>query len=127
MSQAENSTVMKIRVFAKINLSLRILGRLEGGYHSLETIFQNISLSDILTISTTPGAIDVSCDDPEVPDGPKNLAHRAAAACLQMLDVRDRGVEIKIEKSIPVGRGLGGGSADAAGTIIACERLFGNL
>ncbi|HUU26881.1 MAG TPA: 4-(cytidine 5'-diphospho)-2-C-methyl-D-erythritol kinase [archaeon] len=126
MSQTKD-TILKIRVFAKINLSLRILGRLEGGYHSLETIFQNISLSDHLTLRTTPGAVDVHSDDPSVPNGPENIAYRVAVACLQMLDIRDRGLEINIEKGIPVGSGLGGGSADAAGTIIACERLFGPL
>jgi 4-diphosphocytidyl-2-C-methyl-D-erythritol kinase len=123
----EKRSDMKIRVFAKINLSLRILGRLEGGYHSLETIFQNVSVADQLTIRTTPGKIDVRCDNPAVPDGPENIAYRAAAACLQILDIRDRGVEVVIEKGIPVGGGLGGGSADAAGVIVACEHLFGEI
>ena len=119
--------LLKIQVFAKVNLTLRILGRLVGGYHSLETIFQNISLSNRLTFRTTPGKIIVRCDDPSIPSGEDNTAWRAAALCLKRLGIRDRGVEIKIEKGIPTHSGLGGGSTDAAGTIIACEHLFGPL
>src|SRR3989339_943127 len=100
MSQA-NSSIIKIQVFAKVNLALRILGRLEGGYHSLETIFQNISLSDRLTIRETPGRIIVHCADPAVPEGEENTAYRAAEICLQRLGTRNRGVEIRIEKGIP--------------------------
>ncbi len=121
------SKTLELRAYAKINLSLRILGRLEGGYHSLETIFQSVSLCDRLLARVTSGEVEVRCGDPAVPDGPENIAHRAAVACLQLLDVREAGVEIIIEKGIPVGGGLGGGSADAAGTILACERLFGPL
>jgi 4-diphosphocytidyl-2-C-methyl-D-erythritol kinase len=118
---------LKIEVFAKVNLSLRILGQLEGGYHSLETIFQNISLSDTLTIRPTPGKIIVHCDSPHVPEDEHNTAHKAARMCLKRQGIRNRGVEIRIEKRIPTRAGLGGGSADAAGVIIACERLFGAL
>jgi len=118
---------LKIEVFAKINLSLRILGRLEGGYHSLETIFQNISLSDKLTIKPTPGKIIVHCDSPHVPEDETNTAHKAATLCLKRLGVTNRGVEIRIDKKIPTRAGLGGASADAAGVILAIERLFGEL
>jgi len=118
---------LKIQVFAKVNLSLRILGRLVGGYHSLETIFQNISLCDVLSIRTTPGEIIVDSDDPLVPTGKENTAWRAAALCLKRLRIRNRGVEIRIKKGIPMRSGLGGASTDAAGTIIACEQLFGAL
>ncbi len=122
-----NNTTLKIEVFAKINLSLRILGLLEGGYHSLETVFQNVSLSDTLTITPTPGKIIIHCDSPHVPVDEDNTAHKAARLCLKRLGIRNRGVEIRIEKGIPTHAGLGGGSADAAGVMIACERLFGTL
>ena len=122
---AENR--LSIRVYAKINLSLRILGRIEGGYHSIETIFQNISIFDRLSVKPSAGEVRVTCSDPSIPEGPENLAWRAATNCLEMLGVRDGGVEIHIEKGIPAGAGLGGGSADAAGTILACERLYGSL
>ena len=90
-----NHTTLKIEVFAKVNLSLRILGRLEGGYHSLETIFQNISLSDKLTIKTTPGKVMVHCDAPGVPEGEDNVAYKAATLCLKRLGISDRGVDIQ--------------------------------
>jgi len=125
MIASTNRNVLEMEVYAKINLSLRILGKIEGGYHSVETIFQNISLADRLSFTTTKGEIEVHCNHPAVPKGPENLAHKAAVSCLEILNVKDNGLRIEIEKGIPVGSGLGGGSADAAGTILACEKLFG--
>ena len=125
MIASTNRNVLEIEVYAKINLSLRILGKIEGGYHSVETIFQNISLADRLSFTTTKGEIEVHCNHPAVPEGPENLAHKAAVSCLEILSVKDNGLRIEIEKGIPVGSGMGGGSADAAGTILACEKLFG--
>jgi 4-diphosphocytidyl-2-C-methyl-D-erythritol kinase len=125
MVSSKKRNALKIEVYAKINLSLRILGKIEGGYHSVETIFQNISLADRLSFTTTKGEIEVHCNHPAVPEGPENLAHKAAVSCLEILSVKDKGLRIEIEKGIPVGSGLGGGSADAAGTILACEKLFG--
>ena len=125
MIASTNRNLLEIEVYAKINLSLRILGKIEGGYHSMETIFQNISLADRLSFTTTKGDIEVHCNHPAVPEGPENLAHKAAVSCLEILSVKDKGLRIEIEKGIPVGSGMGGGSADAAGTILACEKLFG--
>jgi 4-diphosphocytidyl-2-C-methyl-D-erythritol kinase len=125
MVSSKKRNALEIEVYAKINLSLRILGKIEGGYHSVETIFQNISLADRLSFTTTKGEIEVHCNHPAVPEGPENLAHKAAVSCLEILSVKDKGLRIEIEKGIPVGSGLGGGSADAAGTILACEKLFG--
>ena len=125
MVASTNSNALEIEVYAKINLSLRILGKIEGGYHSVETIFQNISLADRLSFTTTKGEIEVHCNHPAVPEGPENLAYKAAVSCLEILSVKDKGLRIEIEKGIPVGSGMGGGSADAAGTILACEKLFG--
>jgi len=125
MIASTNRNLLEIEVYAKINLSLRILGKIEGGYHSVETIFQNISLADRLSFTTTKGEIEVHCNHPAVPEGPENLAYKAAVSCLEILSVKDKGLRIEIEKGIPVGSGMGGGSADAAGTILACEKLFG--
>ncbi len=125
MVATTNRNALEIEVYAKINLSLRILGKIEGGYHSVETIFQNISLADRLSFTTTKGEIEVHCDHPAVPEGPENLAYKAAASCLEILSVKDMGLRIEIDKGIPVSSGMGGGSADAAGTILACEKLFG--
>ena len=125
MVASTNRNALEIEVYAKINLSLRILGKIEGGYHSVETIFQNISLADRLSFTTTKGEIEVHCDHPAVPEGSENLAYKAAASCLEILSVKDKGLRIEIDKGIPVSSGMGGGSADAAGTILACEKLFG--
>jgi len=125
MADSTKSDVLEIEVYAKINLSLRILGKIEGGYHSLETIFQNISLADRLSFTPTAGEIEVCCSHAAVPEGPENLAYQAAFSCLKTLRVKDKGLKIEIDKGIPVGSGMGGGSADAAGTILACEKLFG--
>lgn len=125
MAATTNRNALEIEVYAKINLSLRILGKIEGGYHSVETIFQNISLADRLSFTTTKGEIEVHCDHPAVPEGSENLAYKAAASCLEILSVKDKGLRIEIDKGIPVSSGMGGGSADAAGTMLACEKLFG--
>ena len=125
MTDSTSGNVLKIEVYAKINLSLRILGKIEGGYHSLETIFQNISLADRLSFTPTIGEIEVCCNHAAVPEGKENLAYQAAVSCLKILRVKDKGLKIEIDKGIPVGSGMGGGSADAAGTILACEKLFG--
>ena len=127
MAASPSSKALEIEVYAKINLSLRILGKIEGGYHSLETIFQNISLADRLSFTATKGEIEVRCSHPAVPEGPENLAYKAAVSCLEILRVKDQGLKIEIDKGIPVGGGMGGGSADAAGTILACEKLFGPI
>ncbi|MBN2289868.1 MAG: 4-(cytidine 5'-diphospho)-2-C-methyl-D-erythritol kinase [Candidatus Glassbacteria bacterium] len=125
MARSKSSSPLEIEVYAKINLSLRILGKIEGGYHSVETIFQNISLADRMKFTVADGETEVRCSHPAVPEGKENLAYQAAVSCLEILKVKDKGLLIEIEKGIPVGGGLGGGSADAAGTILACEKLFG--
>ena len=104
--------------FAKINLSLRILGKRADGYHEIDTIFQTISLHDTITIQSTNDAlISVTCYDHSVPSGPENLVHKAASA-LQREFANDRGAQITLDKHIPTQAGLGGGSADAAVTLI---------
>jgi 4-diphosphocytidyl-2-C-methyl-D-erythritol kinase len=110
--------------YAKINLGLRILGRRADGYHELETIFQEISVRDVLTIMVQPGGIIVGCSDPAIPADESNLVWRAAALLRQRAGV-DQGCIIQIKKNIPVGAGLGGGSSDAAATLKALNREWG--
>ena len=107
---------------AKVNLFLRILDRREDGYHNIETLFHSISLHDILTLTRSGSGISVSCDDTRVPLDHTNTAARAARSVLKGTD---RGLDIRIEKRIPIGAGLGGGSADAAGVLVGANRLFG--
>ena len=110
--------------FAKVNLALRVLGRRGDGYHEIWTIFQTISLSDALTFQTTQGGrLELVCSDPELPTDERNLVHKAATALRARFDVSP-GARITIEKRIPTQGGLGGGSSDAAATLIGLARLW---
>jgi 4-diphosphocytidyl-2-C-methyl-D-erythritol kinase len=109
---------------AKINLTLDVLHRRADGYHALETVMQAIDLVDRLQVEVRAGdSIEVSCSDPGLPVGLENLAGRAAAAFLGACRCR-RAVQIDIQKNIPAGAGLGGGSSDAAATLLALDRML---
>lgn len=107
---------------AKVNLVLDVVGARADGYHELRSIFQSIELADVLTIEPAAEII-VDCDAPGIPAGPGNLAFRAAAALRTHCGVQ-QGCRISIEKHIPAGAGLGGGSADAAATLVALNELW---
>src|SRR2546423_875771 len=108
---------------AKINLSLKILGRRNDGFHEIETLIAPISLADKIDIERQSRWIDLSCDDPTVPSGDENLVVRAAKAFFEKTKISG-GVGIKLQKKIPHGAGLGGGSSDAAATLRALNQLF---
>lgn len=108
----------------KVNLLLNILGRRADGFHELETIFHPVNLCDRLTFTRTGGGIQLACSDPTLPTDAGNLVHRAAAAFLDTAKIRD-GVRIQVEKKIPLAAGLGGGSGNAATTLIGLNELFG--
>lgn len=110
------------RTPAKVNLSLRILGRRDDGYHELETVFQAIDLWDELD-ATESDRLTLRCDAAGLPVDGTNLVLRAARA-LQDRCGRDAGAEFFLRKSIPVGGGLGGGSADAAAALILLRELW---
>jgi 4-diphosphocytidyl-2-C-methyl-D-erythritol kinase len=113
---------LTVRCNAKVNLYLKVLARRPDGFHDIETVFHSIALHDTLTLRPTSGAMTLSCDAGIVPTGPENLALKAAAV---VLEGTPHGVDIHLAKRIPVGAGLGGGSADAAGTLIGLNSLFG--
>jgi 4-diphosphocytidyl-2-C-methyl-D-erythritol kinase len=117
---------VRIPAFAKINLRLDIVGKREDGYHELRTIFQTISLHDELKFSTSrkPGIkLTVSGNAPLSQEPvEKNLVYRAVDALRNELKIRG-GVEIELKKTIPAGRGMGGGSSDAAAALIGYLRL----
>jgi 4-diphosphocytidyl-2-C-methyl-D-erythritol kinase len=112
------------KAHAKVNLHLEILHQREDGYHEVETVMQTLELHDRLRFRSTKGAIHVHCDHPSVPNDRGNLCHKAAVLLRKRLAVRE-GVDITLEKEIPVAAGLGGGSADAAATLMALPRLWG--
>ena len=110
---------------AKINLGLRILDRRADGYHELRTVFQTVSLCDLLTVGYTrrgDAEVSLDCDVAEL-SGPDNLAARAARALLDAGKYQGR-VRITLEKRIPAGAGLGGGSSDAAAVLFALRLLL---
>lgn len=112
-----------LQAHAKINLFLNVLGERSDGYHELETVFQSIDLHDEVLIRKVPFGIRIFCNHPDVPIDRRNIAFRAAKLLINSSKI-DEGVEIIINKKIPVGAGLGGGSADAAATLVGMNHLF---
>ena len=123
---------MKIRAPAKINLGLRIVGKRDDGYHLLDTIMVRVSLYDEIGMTRARRfsggtarlpRVTVTCSNPSVPSGEGNLVYQAADLIMKGRNVEEP-VKIHIEKRIPLGAGLGGGSSDAAATLIGLNRLF---
>ena len=116
---------MQVIAPAKINLSLRVLGRRSDGFHEIETLIAPISLSDEIKIQQRSGIQEIAfrCDDLSVPKGEDNVVVRAANAFFEETKITS-GVSIALKKTIPHGAGLGGGSSDAASTLLALNELF---
>ncbi len=115
---------MKIKSYAKINLGLYVLGKRPDGYHNICTAFQTIDLFDILRFETIgEDAILLAGDDDSIPWGEENLIYRAAVH-LKPYRREPKGVRIHVEKRIPAGKGLGGGSSNAAVTLLALNELW---
>ena len=109
---------------AKVNLRLEIVRKRKDGYHELRTIFQKISLHDTLRLSLRrESGIVISADHPNLPTGKENLVYQAAQLLLKRADYKG-GIGIKIDKRIPLGAGLGGGSSNAAATLKAVSQLL---
>lgn len=109
----------------KVNLLLNILGQRPDGFHELETIMQPVNLCDRLQFTREGSALQLTCSEPTLPTDSTNLVHRAASVFLQEVGIRD-GVRIHLEKKIPMAAGLGGGSGNAATTLLALNELFGS-
>jgi 4-diphosphocytidyl-2-C-methyl-D-erythritol kinase len=114
-----------IKSLAKINLYLDVICRRPDGYHNIETVFQTISLCDVLRIELVPAGIEVTCDNPAVPTDESNLVSRAFLE-LSKAAGYDGGIRLDIEKNIPPGSGLGGGSSNAAATLAALDEMLGS-
>lgn len=114
-----------VRCPAKVNLVLRVLGRRPDGFHELWTLFQAVGLWDELEVGSSD-RLDLTCDDPTIPDGEDNLVLRAARLLQrEHPDASGKGAAFRLRKAIPAGGGLGGGSSDAAGALIALDALWG--
>lgn len=115
---------LSVRCAAKVNLYLEILGLREDGYHEIETLVHPVSLYDELGFSPISGGIELSGDDPSVSWNEENLCFKAARSVFDAVGYKG-GVRIGVHKEIPAGSGLGGGSSDAAATLVALNSLFG--
>ena len=108
---------------AKINLVLRVCRRREDGYHDIVSVMCLVGLFDHITLSFDTPTITVQCSDPRVPEGPSNLAYKAADLFMKKCGISD-GVGITIEKVIPVAAGLGGGSSNAASVLMGLNQRY---
>jgi 4-diphosphocytidyl-2-C-methyl-D-erythritol kinase len=117
-------TALEKKSPCKVNLLLNILGRRPDGFHALETVFHPVNLCDRLTFTPSLSEVQLSCSDPGLPTDAGNLVHRAATAFLSAAKIKD-GVRIHLEKKIPLAAGLGGGSGNAATTLLGLNELFG--
>lgn len=111
---------MLMKAYAKINISLDVVGKREDGYHLLKMIMQNIDLYDVVKVEKRKEGITIGCDKAYVPLDERNIAYKAARLFLDTYNI-DGGVEIYINKNIPVAAGLAGGSTDAA-AVLKCMR-----
>ena len=113
--------------FAKLNLTLDVLGKRQDGYHDLQSVMQTVSVRDDIEIDVGTGKPWVlKCTDESIPTDERNLAWKAAKLYLDTIHKDPDGLEIRITKRIPVEAGMGGGSADAAAVLRALNRHYGN-
>lgn len=109
----------------KVNLLLNILGKRADGFHALETVMHPVPVYDQLTFQRGGERISLSCSDTNLPTDSRNLVYRSAAAFLEAAAIRE-GVRLHLQKNIPLAAGLGGGSGNAATTLLGLNELFGN-
>ena len=129
--------MLRIKAYAKINLSLKILGRRADGFHELDSIMQSVSLADIVHLELIPSGIELATNNLKLPIDRKNIAYQAAALFFSALNselrtqyteprTQNKGVKIYIEKNIPLAAGLAGGSADGAAVLFGLNKLYGS-
>ena len=116
---------MKVKAFSKINLGLEVLKKRDDGYHDIRTLFQSISLHDSIEVDLrSPNKINLDGTDRSISWGKDNLIYKAAYIMKEQA-MTDKGIHIHVQKNIPAGAGLGGGSSDAAVTLLALNKIFG--
>jgi 4-diphosphocytidyl-2-C-methyl-D-erythritol kinase len=108
----------------KVNLLLNILGKRPDGFHELETVIHPVRVFDRLSFARAGRGIQLTCSDPGLPTDPRNLVYRSAELFLQAARSKE-GVRVHLEKRIPLAAGLGGGSGNAATTLLGLNELFG--
>ncbi len=120
----KNPDIITIMAPAKVNFYLQVIRKRPDGYHDIVSVMQALELADEVRIARAASGIMLTCDSSEVPGGESNIAYRAAESVIKEAGLGD-GVEIRINKRIPVAAGLGGGSSDAAATLRGMDLLFG--
>lgn len=122
---------MKVKSAAKINLALDVTGRLDNGYHSIESVFQTVGIYDEVTVELTESDISISCEVPEnfadsdpIPCDERNIAFKAAKFFFEQHGIKS-GCRIHIKKGIPSQAGMGGGSSDAAAVLYCLSKMTG--
>ena len=127
MLLAENMVIKGDRAilksFAKINLTLDVLGKLENGYHEIKSIMQTVNLFDLVVVDKTESGIDIKTNLKFLPTNEKNIAYKAAKLFFETTGISG-GARILIHKNIPVAAGLAGGSGNAAAVLVALNYLF---
>ncbi len=115
--------IYKIKAPAKLNIRLKVTGRRPDGYHELISIMVPIDLFDLLEFTVIPKGIDLACDGFQAPANGSNLAYRAARSFLSRTGLQ-KGISMRLTKNIPVAAGMGGGSSDAAATLLFLNELW---
>jgi 4-diphosphocytidyl-2-C-methyl-D-erythritol kinase len=108
----------------KVNLLLNILGRRPDGFHELETVLQPVAVCDRLSFERSGRDLQLTCNAPGLPTDGRNLVYRAATQFLEAAGIKE-GVRVDLQKNIPLAAGLGGGSGNAATTLLGLNELFG--
>ncbi|MCM8901377.1 4-(cytidine 5'-diphospho)-2-C-methyl-D-erythritol kinase [Caldicoprobacter algeriensis] len=112
-----------LKAYAKINWALNVLGKRFDGYHDVEMVMQSIDLCDIVVLMEKDNGISIRCDVDGIPVDETNTAYRAAALIKERFGI-EKGVEIELQKNIPVAAGMAGGSADAAAVLVGLNRMW---
>jgi 4-diphosphocytidyl-2-C-methyl-D-erythritol kinase len=118
------SKKLKFKTPAKINLGLHIHKKRDDGFHELETLFQMVAWFDEIEMEGAPEKVELFCDTPGIPNDESNLVIKAARLLQNNFPGKCDGVKIKLKKNIPSGAGLGGGSGNAAGALLALNILW---
>ena len=113
----------QIKAYAKINLGLDVLRRLENGYHEVKMVMQTVGIYDELTLTRTEAGITVTTDNEELPTDDNNLIYKAARIMMEEYHLKG-GIHIHLKKNIPIAAGMAGGSTDAAATFKGMNRLY---
>ena len=118
---------VSLPAFAKINLDLRVLGTRPDGFHDLKTVFQSLMLFDNVTVTVRRGPLALTCDEPDIPTDQRNLVWKAASLLHRVATGKQsapRDIAIDLRKRVPAEAGLGGGSSNAAMTLLALNKLW---